>query len=329
MRKDNGVRKSISGLYSVYQLNGLNLDRFVNLVVSRGVPLFNVRKNGNKQITFCVNIKENKKFFAIINKLWYNSKKFSISDGQAVNLNGGYTLKRIRVGGVFTPFYQLYKRVGVLIGALLFAVLVVSTSDLLFAVDYSGSGYAQKFAVQEYLLEQGVQSGVRFSKIDLNALQDGILADNPSLSFVSCSRRGNRLKIRLEKAVTPPQVMDGDVERLTSTIEGKIKQLKVYRGRALLGEGDSVVAGDVIVDGVVLAGEEQIKVGVLASVVIESDFVFEYVSESTTAEDVAIIYAKLQLGEKNVTQTILSKTPVGEKTKYTVTLSYLTLLVAG
>ncbi len=329
MWKDCVDRKNLGVVYAVYYLSGVNLDRFVNHLVSRGVALFNVRKKGNKRLSFCVNLKENKKFFAIINKLWYNNKNLSLEDGQSVALEGGYQLKRLRTSGKLSFLYYLAKNVGLIIGGVIFVAVSTLASDLVFSVDFSGDGNANRARVQEYLTERGVVKYTRFSDLDLNALADGILADDSSLSFVSCSKRGNRLKIYLQSAKTPPTILDESVRQLVSNIDGVIEQIKVYRGSAVVKVGDVVKNGDLLVDGFVTAGETQLEVNVLAKVVIVCEREFEFVHQSNDAEQLAIAYAEQELGETEVVSTEVEKTSFENDTKYIVKLRYRRLLSAG
>ena len=98
---------------------------------------------------------ENEKFFAIIREMCYNVKK-------------------IREYGKHYPFLYLKRKLGLAIGALVFLGGLVYSSDVVFSIDYSGSGSIYSREVGEYLQSVGVGRFSRFSSIDLDALGDGI-----------------------------------------------------------------------------------------------------------------------------------------------------------
>ena len=333
MRKNYIYSKRVGEVYTVYAVDGLNLDRFVNLVVKNGVSLYKIKNSSNKRITFCVNIKENKKFFAIINKLWYNDSAnnlySAVLDGKKLNLQGGYVLQKIKTAGIFNWVYGLIKNVGLLIGGLVFIVSTTLVNDVVLDVRYFGSGNTLKWQVQEYLSTQNIKKGARFSKIKLDLLADNILAENSSLSFVSCNKRGNNLDIVLELAESSSQIIDNNVKTLVSPQNGIVQEVKVYRGNPLVKVGDSVKMGDVLVDGNLTIKEVEITTNVLAKVVLLCNYTFEYQSPYQNMQDYAIILAQESLGEKQIVNSICTKTKIQDTYLYTVTLQYNVMVHSG
>ena len=161
-----------------YLISGLNLDRLINYLKNHDIKLYNVKKLSYKRMIIGVNFADSKNFFAIADKMCYNVKKVSLS-------GWGY------------PFYRLLCSIGMVIGALCFCALAYLLSDVVFAVEFSGSGSIYKNQVAEFLEKQGVKQYARFSDIDLKTLEDFVLASNDRLSFVGIERRGNRLEIEL------------------------------------------------------------------------------------------------------------------------------------
>ncbi len=103
----------------------------------------------------------------------------------------------MREEGVFYPVLKLYRSVGILLGAILIICSAFYFDTLIFSTEYSGTGSMYKRQVQEYIESVGVKRFAKFSSFDLDALADGILADNPHLSFASCQKKGKTLKISL------------------------------------------------------------------------------------------------------------------------------------
>ncbi|MBQ8426504.1 MAG: sporulation protein YqfD [Clostridia bacterium] len=174
MRKNIGYRENGQSVKSVYLIKGLNLDRFINAVRRRGIPLFDVKKLGDKRMLVTVNLSDSAKFFAIAKELCYN-------------------IRKVRDKGRGYPIFYLLKNFGLLIGVAVFIAMAVFFNDVVFEISFNGSGKVYGREVKEYLQTVGVKEYSRFSGIDLNALGDRILKNNPHLSFASCKKNGNSL----------------------------------------------------------------------------------------------------------------------------------------
>ena len=65
----------MKNLFYRYEINGLNLDRLLNLIAKKGIKLYKVRKKGIKTMFLSIQANENEKFFAYLNDLCYNNSK--------------------------------------------------------------------------------------------------------------------------------------------------------------------------------------------------------------------------------------------------------------
>ncbi len=257
MWKDKHNRKGLGFLYSVFLVEGLNLDVLIKQAKIKGIDLYNVKKDKNKRMLVTVNFADGQNFFAIAKELCYN-------------------IKKVKDKGKGYPLYFLFKSFGLIIGALIFIAVQYISADMVYEITYQGSGVLYQKQVEGYLTERGITKFSRFSKIDLPLLEDAILADNKNLSFASCKKSGNRLIVELVVADSGGQVLDGDKYQMLSTANGVVESIKVYRGTAMVKVGDTVKEGDLLVDGVATVKEQTVKVNVLAvvSVIVDKEFTF-------------------------------------------------------
>lgn len=93
--------------YTVFAVEGLNRERLFNALQKKGVTLYDVKIFGPKRAEFAVDSRELKNFFAITDNLCYN-------------------IKKVGERGIAAPFAALFRRFGVLVGALLFAAFVAA-----------------------------------------------------------------------------------------------------------------------------------------------------------------------------------------------------------
>lgn len=310
MRKNKKDRTSVNYLKTTYKINGLNLDRFINTVKKRGVNLYDIKKIGNKTLIVSVKFSESEKFFAIAEEMCYN-------------------IKKVKESGVLYPFLQMWRSVGVIIGALLIFLSAIYFDGVIFSVNFAGSGAVYKRDVEKYLSNRGIGRFSRFADIDLKTLEDEILAFHPNLSFASCKKQGSVLKIDLAASQDKVEKLSGNVYELRSDVSGVIESIKVYRGTAICSVGQAVSAGDLLVDGVAIIKDQTVKINVLASVSIICQKVFVYNSTVGGQEEIAKTLANEAYPQILATESEVSVEQIENQFVYTVTLKYRKIICVG
>ncbi len=314
MRKDKEFRKGLSlpipAVYQTYSVSGMNVDYFLGKCVKNGLTLFNVRKINRTTVILTIKLQENNKFFAIAKDLCYN-------------------IKKIKGSGFLYPIFYLLKNAGLIIGSVIFIALAVISSDYILDISYSGTGSVYQSQISQYLSLKGVSVYSRFSKIDLNRLQDDILRENPYLSFASCKKVGNRLQVELALSNPKTEILDGNVFELRADCAGVVQSLKIYSGTATVSVGDNVKEGDLLVGGYAFIKEQQIKINVIASVTLRCECVYEYFSEENGEEEKAQLFAEIYYADKQANSAEVEKFSTNSGFVYKVTLSYLRVYCVG
>ena len=310
MWKNKKGRKSIIDLKHTYLIEGLNLDRFINSAKNKGIALYNVKKIGNKRLIVSVSYQQSKNFFANAKELCYN-------------------IKKIRERGVALPLVRLWKSTGVLLGVIIFSTSAFFFNDYIYDFSFVGSGSVYKREVLSYLNGIGVKEYQRFSKFDFEKIEDGVLADNKNLSFVSIEKHGNTLLIELSLASDNVDRLDGNIYSLVSNVDGVIEKINVYRGTALVKNGDSVKKGDLLVDGYMTIKEQTIKINILASLSIIAEQEFIYTSTEDNQEEKAELFARSKLLDNEILQTTTTKQVENDIFVYKTNLKYRYIIYVG
>lgn len=297
-------------VYQTYSVNGANVDYFINKCAKKGITLINVKKTSVNGVVLTIKLNQTKKFFAINKDLCYN-------------------IKKIKSSGLLYPVYYLSKNIGLVLGALVFAIVSFFASDLIFGFSYIGTGaiYSQKLS--EYLNVKGVKVYSRFSEIDLKSLQNDILRESPYLTFASCEKQGNRLIIRTELAEIPTQRLEGNVKELRADVDGVVELVKVYRGTATVSVGDQVNSGDLLVDGYALIKEQILPINVIAEVTLKANCFYEYFSPKDNLEEQAQVFAEVYFADRQAKCSKVEKITVQGGFKYKVTLDFLRIYCVG
>ena len=343
MRKNSFDRTGIAKVRSVYVIEGANADRLINLFRNKGITVYDVKKRPFSRLIFSISVQEDKKLFAIVRNLCYTTDSSINLNGQkkdkkppfehknviiATKKECGFNVIKRGTVGVFAPFYNLFKSIGVVVGVIIFTLSAFVVDDVIFNVEYQGSGKVLERQVENFLSSQGVGKFSRFSTIDTRALSNQILASNKSLSFAQCYKRGNRLVVELvlsQDAISPIKT---DVYSLSSDVDGEIENIKIYRGNPLFSVGDTVKKGDVIVDGNITVNDKTTTTFVLAKVTIKAcvDYCFSLPDNS---EETALAFALAQVGEKQVVSTHVVKEVDGNDFLYKVKIYYRHILTVG
>lgn len=280
MRKNKGNRKNISGVYSCFLLKGLNQDRFINSLQKNGVRLYDIKKINEKSLRFKVNGKDDEKVFAINKDVWYNA----------------YDIKKTGERGLLYPVLYALRNCGVIAGSLLFVAFSLCFNDVICDFSFNGTGSVYKRELTEYLNGKGIKKYSRFSDFNLEELEDQILSDNEFLSFVGCSKNGNRLVVYCNLSKEAPKALTGNATALVCDVDGEIESLKVYRGTAIVNVGDKVSKGAVLVAGYAEIKEQNVAVNVIASATVLYHREFVYYSQRSGQEENALLFAKEKAG---------------------------------
>ena len=141
------------------------------------------------------------------------------------------------------------KRVGVLLGIIIFfAMLLVSTLYVM-RIEVSGSNLLSKQTVIDDLEQFGISVGTKISEIDKDTCADRFLAKYPEFSWVAINFEGTTASITL-KEKEPQQSQTGEkYDYLTADRDGVIKSLLVYSGKAAVKPGSAVKRGDILITG--------------------------------------------------------------------------------
>lgn len=310
MRKNKGFRDNVKGLYVVYKIEGLNLDRFIERVRKNGIEIRDAKKRANKVLTVTVNFKDSQKFFAIAKELCYN-------------------ITKVKNKGRFLPFYSLYQSIGLLIGGILFVASCFFFNDLVLDMEFSGSGSVYKTRVKDYISAEYGDGVLRFSSLDLPKLEDEILAKNDCFSFVSLKKRGNRLLFELVLSSEKVKVLSNKEYAFYSEADGVIEELKVYRGTPLFKVGDTVKKGDLLVNGVILSQDKEIKINVLATAKLVCTAEYIYRSSEDNQEENALILALSYFEEMDIISTNVEKIFCDNEYEYRVNMKYRRIFSVG
>ena len=286
-------------MVSVFLVRGYNRERLLNLLHRRGITVTDVKEKDERTLEFSFPTAQEENFFAITADLCY-------------------TVKKKGEKGILAPFRRLWRRTGVLIGALLFIAAVCVADGAVFSVDYYGNGAIYSERAQAVLDDLGIRPFVYVDEDELDRAQREIVEREKVFSFASVEKRGTRLKINLILSPEAEGIVDTSRKELRSPAAGRVESVTVLRGTALVSEGDLVKEGDVLVAGYNEIKETVYETYVLASVNLIAEETYEYRGKAGE-ESAALAFAEAQTAYEIVREEVFARQD-GDETVYTVSL---------
>lgn len=264
------------------------------------IGIYDCKRQGTRFI-FSVKDKHVKKVFAIFSKPCYNIKV----DGLG---------RRARVAKT------LLNRIGLAVGAVIFAAAAAFSNSFIFKISVSGSGSYLSNEVKRIIYESGVKEFKLYRNFDLPMATGKILA-LPSVTFCNIKKRGSVLKVDVQ--------VDGQYSQsarrtpLIADRSGAVKRIVAVCGTAAVSVGDRVHAGDTLIAAYTLAGEEKIDCLAAGFAELECSGTVEYPAPCESDENLKAAYASVNIDAEKIVTRSHKVRAAEEGVVYTVEFTYL------
>lgn len=206
-------------------------ERFLNLCSGGGVGLWNTRRTAEGVTACCAQCHRS--------RLEYYAQK------------SGCRLETVRCTGMKSTAQRYRQRTGLWAGAALLAVGLLVMGRFVWRVEIRGTEQLDPAVITAALAEYGVHPGVLAGKIDARTVERRMQIRFAEIAWITVNVEGSRVTAILEEAVPPPAVVeDGIPTNLIAGETGFITRVEVQNGNAVVKPGDSVLAGDLLVSGI-------------------------------------------------------------------------------
>lgn len=206
-------------------------ERFLNLCSGGGVGLWNTRRTAEGVTACCAQCHRS--------RLEYYAQK------------SGCRLETVRCTGMKSTARRYRQRTGLWAGAALLAVGLLVMGRFVWRVEIRGTEQLDPAVITAALAEYGVHPGVLAGKIDARTVERRMQIRFAEIAWITVNVEGSRVTAILEEAVPPPAVVeDGIPTNLIAGETGFITRVEVQNGNAVVKPGDSVLAGDLLVSGI-------------------------------------------------------------------------------
>ena len=223
----------------LYTVTGAFPERFLNLCAQNAVPFWGLEWLDDHTLRLCFARKDAKKARTLAEKVMCEAK----------------AARRVGVPFVLAKFRRRY---AFLAGLALAVAAVCVLSRFILTIEVTGNRAVSTAVILSELNRQGVRVGAYGPSIDEKVVSQEALLRIPALSWMAVNLHGTRAEVIVREKVPKPDIVDRTVpSHVVSAATGIITHMEVLEGQPLFQEGDTVLAGEILISGVIDVPEPQ------------------------------------------------------------------------
>ena len=145
---------------------------------------------------------------------------------------------------------KMKKRYSIVIAVVVFFAIIYFLSMYIWSIDITVGKNVTPFEIREQLKEIGVSPGVRKSSLDEKEIERKLESLNSEILWLRVRVGGSTLKVVITEKVNPPVKDEDKYGNLVADMDGQIKRIYTYSGRAVVKNDDIVKKGAVVIEGI-------------------------------------------------------------------------------
>lgn len=210
---------------------GLSPEKLLNIAAKNNISLSGVRRLSYTQLCFNIGPAD------------YNRLKKLLPEGR-------YKLNIGSSRGLSLMLYAFRARYCLIAGIIVSIVLAFFASSRIWFVKVRGCEKVSEENVLQLLESYGLKSGARVSGEELDEMEKQLMHDISDISWVGISRRGVNIYAYIKESSELPESTPIDKPAdVVALKDGVVEKVTVLQGRAVVTQGQTVRAGDVLISG--------------------------------------------------------------------------------
>lgn len=209
----------------------LNTEKLLNLFWGKNIRVYKVKKRD-----FATLILE-------IDYLNYAEVKVLVESlGGRINI--------IKSAGFVFFLGNIKKKLSLVIGGLMFLCIIYYLSTYIWAIEVDVQQNIPPFEIRKQLNSIGIKPGIPKNSIDVKEIEKQLENISSEILWLRVRIEGSTLKVVVEEKINPPQEQSYEYGNLVATMEGEVKRVYTFAGRAKVKSGQLVKVGDVVIEGI-------------------------------------------------------------------------------
>ncbi|MDY4191745.1 MAG: sporulation protein YqfD [Oscillospiraceae bacterium] len=229
--------------YVKFSAGGVFIERFFNLAVHHGVPIWDAEKK-DTEMAGCTPAKSYRRLRPYARRTHVHLR---VTERHGLP----FWLRRYR------------RRIGLGLGAVLFIAFLFGMGNFIWDIEVEGCAEVSEGEVLDTLAEQGMRIGAFIPALDARDLERTTLLSIKRLAWIAVNITGSTVTVEVRERTMPPEMyLDDDKPcNIVARATGHILSIDVYDGMGMIRAGDTVMEGDLIVSGIIedAKGKTRIK----------------------------------------------------------------------
>lgn len=148
-------------------------------------------------------------------------------------------------------FLEKYKyRVGIYLGLVCALALIVCSHRFVWDIEVTGNESVTSSEIREILREHGFTVGSYIPGVNTDRIENRILIDSDKISWISINIIGTVAEVQVRENVVPERdETPRSPANLVAKKSGLVEEVRIFRGKAMVGAGKFVEKGDLLVSG--------------------------------------------------------------------------------
>ena len=270
-----GLIRDISGWVS-FTIAGRFQERFINIASRNGIRLWDVNRNADT-ITASMYMSD-----------YMRIRPLARASGVRLRINEKHGLPCAA---------RVYNdRIGLFVGAFVFVLTVFIMSGFIWSIDVTGLDTVSESELRALLSEHGLYVGSFKPTLDYQGVSRAVMLDNRRIGWMAVNVTGSVASVEIKEESPTPDVDDiGEPCNVKAERDGTIRCINARQGSTVVKEGSGVIAGQLIVSGVMEDADSAARL-VRADAEIIADTVHE--AQFTVSEDYSLIMPSGERGER-------------------------------
>jgi similar to stage IV sporulation protein len=226
------INKFFDGLGGVITLlvKGKNQERIINLALSRGIYIWDIKWQGND--------------------LSLRIRGSALQAFEAIAAENDFELEIAGKRGL--PFLKtrLQRRIGFLGGAVVFVLALYFLSLFVWFIEVDGNKTVESKQILQSAARHGLFPGNGKWKFSSSEVEKAMLRELPRLTYVRCDIQGVKARIKVVEKVWPDDEVYGPCH-IVADRDGVVEEILVLEGQSIVKPGQVVGRGDILISGIV------------------------------------------------------------------------------
>lgn len=222
-------------------IQGHFIERFINVCMRRNIHLWDIENIDKNKMNMNISIKG----FKLLRPVARKTKT---------------KVKIIKKKGLPFFFSRYRRRKLFIIGIVIMLFALYYITSLVLIIDIKGNSIVSDEKILSSLENNGFKLGMRSSKIDMINIQNGVMLEIDELSWMWVSIDGIKATVEVKEKVPVPKIIDKNTPcNIISSKDGVVSSISATNGKRVVGVGDVVSKGDLLISGIIGSRDEGYK----------------------------------------------------------------------